>query len=341
MKFSKSAVGCAAPIGRSRTGEDGKKTPSQDPKTYQAQSEYPSSSLKSSYKYSVGERYLFGHYGNHSPAHPAVSLSIISSKGYSLMKRHARIESADLERREFHLSLFASSAIVILAAGLALLMYPAVFSNRDFSQNRTPQIAFFGFCGLSCLLVAYIVNRQITIRRLRYQMAIDRKRSSEALRQASADLLGTLPNFNAFEDRLSMEVRRAASANLKLSVLVVKIKLHGAFYEQSLRMSVLGDAAKAISRKLREQDSNYLLRPGFFGIILPGVDTSAAQRVSARLSEGLSDAAGANDRFSFKIDAVSYPEQTASAHDLELAVCNLLPEEDPKHTIIRETHAYR
>jgi len=255
------------------------------------------------------------------------------------MKASAPMESVDLERREFQLSLFACLAIVILAAGLAVLMYPAVFSNREFSPNRTPQVAFFGFCTLSCLLVAYIVNRQVTIQALRHQITIDRKRASEALKQASADLLETLPNFNKFEDELSMEFRRAAAAKLTLSVLVVTVKLHAAFSEANLGMSVLGDAVKAISRKLREQDSIYFLRAGFFGVILPGVDRLAVQQVSAHLTEGLSDAAGANDRFSFKIDTISYPEQATSAFDLELAVCGLLPEVDPKQTIIRKTHA--
>jgi GGDEF domain-containing protein len=237
-----------------------------------------------------------------------------------IVKDSPPIRSRDLEQRELHLTIFACSAIVILAAGLALLMYPAVFANRELHPSRTPSIAFFGFCTLSCLLVAYIVDRQVTIRRLRHQIARDRKEASEALRQASADLLGTLPNFNAFEDRLAMEFRRAATANLNLSVLVITIKLPAAISEPSLGMSVLGDAAKAIARKLREEDSVYLLKPGFFGLILPGVDKVAAQRVCARLSDGLSNAADANERFSFKFDPISYPEQTSSAHDLELAV---------------------
>jgi GGDEF domain-containing protein len=257
------------------------------------------------------------------------------------MTKLGNIEPPDLERREFHLSLFACMAIVVLAAGLALLMYPAVFSSHEYSLNRAPQIAFFGFCILSSLLVAYIVDRQVTIHRLRSEMAMDRKRTSEALRQASADLLATMPNFSTFEDRLTMEFRRAAAAELKLSVLVISIRLHAAFMEPSLAMSALGDAAKAVSRKLREQDSIYILRPAFFGVILPGVSQVAVQRVSGRLAEGLSDAAGASDRFSFKIDAISYPEQTSTAHDLELVVTGWLPEEDQKDAAVKEAYTYK
>jgi GGDEF domain-containing protein len=183
------------------------------------------------------------------------------------------------------------------------------------------------------------VDRQFTIHGLRHQIAIDRMRASESLKQASADLLGTMPNFDTFEDRLSMEFRRAVAAELTLSVLVIAVKLRPDFSEPSFAMSALGDAAKAISRKLREQDSVYVLRPGFFGVILPGVDTSTARRVSSRFSESLSVAAGAIDRFSFKIDAINYPEHAASSHDLELVVCGYLPEGDPKRNLMSHTPA--
>ena len=202
------------------------------------------------------------------------------------MTNNRRNPSMDLQRREFQLSVFACVAIVVLAGGLALLMYPAVFSSREHSITRVPQVAFFGFCALSCLLVAYIVDRQVTIHRLRDQMALDRMRSSEALKQASADLLSTMPNFNTFEDRLTMEFRRAAAAELKLSVLVISVKLHAAFSEQSLGMSALGDAARAVSRKLREQDSIFILRPAFFGVILPGVGQAGVQKITGRIAEG-------------------------------------------------------
>lgn len=259
------------------------------------------------------------------------------------MTKPGQVATGDLERREFQLSLFACMAIAVLAAGLALLMYPAVFSSHESRPYGAPQIAFFGFCGLSCLLVAYIIDRQFTIRRLRSQMVVDRERSSEALRQASADLLSTMPNFNTFEDRLTMEFRRSAAGELKLTVLVVSIALHDALSapNQGMGMSALGDAARAISRKLREQDSIYILRPGFFGVILPGVGQEEAQRVSGRLGEGLSDAAGASDRFSFKIERISYPEQTSTARDLELVVSGWLPEEDVKQGETKEAYAYK
>jgi GGDEF domain-containing protein len=229
--------------------------------------------------------------------------------------------------------LFAASAIAVLATGLILLMYPAVFANRESSSFRVPQIAFYGFCILSFLLVSYIVDRQLTIHRLRGQIAMERIRASDALRQASADVLSAMPNLSTFEDRLTMEFRRAAAAELKLSVMVISVKMNGLFAEHGLAMSAMGDAARAVSRKLREQDSIFILRPTFFGVILPGLGQAGIQQVGDRISEGLSDVSGASNRFSFKIESINYPEQTSSALDLELAVSGWLPEAESGPTI--------
>ena len=255
------------------------------------------------------------------------------------MRVFDRVPSENLDRREMHLILLACSAIVVLAAGLALFMYPVVISETALTSARTMSAAFIGFCVLSMLLAVYLVDRQATIKRLRRQLAEERSRSSEALKQASADLLETLANFSSFQDQLTMEYRRAAAGKQNLSVLVIATKVHAAFSEASLSLSVQGDAAKAISRKLREEDSIYILTHGHFGVVLPGVDSLAARRVSSRLEEGLADAAGVSNRFSFTVHAISYPEQASSAHDLELAVTGLLPEENLNQPKAREALA--
>jgi GGDEF domain-containing protein len=236
-----------------------------------------------------------------------------------------RTPSASLERREMQLILTASLAIIILAGGLVLFMYPVVFSPIA-PPNRPLASAFIGFCVLSVLLAGYLIDRQKTIQRLRYQIADDRVRSSHALKQASADFLQALPNFDSFQDRLPMEYRRAVSANDELSVLVIAIRVHAVLAESTEATSALGDAAKTIYMKLREQDSIFVFTPGYFGAILPGVGVSTARQICGRLSEGLTDVTGAAKRFTFKIDSFSYPDQTSSAHDLELAVSGLLPE---------------
>src|ERR1700675_4512580 len=93
--------------------------------------------------------------------------------------------SGSLERREMQLILFACSVIILLAGGLALFMYPAVFSQTTLAPTRTMAVAFFGFCTLSILLALYLLDRQATIARLRQQIGEERSRASEALKQAS------------------------------------------------------------------------------------------------------------------------------------------------------------
>jgi GGDEF domain-containing protein len=252
------------------------------------------------------------------------------------MSQRPQAPEQDVDRREFQLTLFACIAIFILATGLAVLMYPAVFALRATASNKTPQVAFMGFCGLACLLVAYIVDRQLTIQHLRRQIGRNRKQAAEELSQASADLLGAVPNFNTFEDRLAMEFRRAVATQRALSVFVVMIKLRPAFSQSKLAVCALGDAAKAISGKLRDGDSIYVLSFGFLGAILPGVDTSTALRISSRFAVGLTNAAGTSERFDFEIYAVSYPEHAKSLHELEQLVCGYLPEDNFKLSTVKE-----
>ena len=236
-----------------------------------------------------------------------------------------RIPSTGLEHREMQLILTASLAIIVLAVGLVLFMYPVVFSSVA-PTNRALAIAFVGFCILSILLAGYLIDRQRTIQRLRNQIIEDQLRSSHALRRASADLLQALPNYESFLDRMPMELKRAASAKDELTVLVVRVYLHAALDKLTDADAALGDAAKAICGKLREQDSTYLFVAGHFGAILPGVGISIAKQICTRVSEGLTDVAGASNRFTFRIDAISYPAQASCARDLELAVSLLLPE---------------
>lgn len=239
------------------------------------------------------------------------------------MRIFDRVSPGNLERREVQLSVFVSVTIGVLALGTAVLMYPTVFSHQT-SNDRTLRISFFGFCALCVLLGFYLWDRQATIRRLRRDMAEHRRQMIETRRQASVELLKTMPNFSSFQDRLPMEFRRTATTTEKLSILVITCKFPPNYSSPSETTAALGDAAKVIARKLREEDSIYILAPACFGAVLPGVDMSAAQRVCSRLGEGLADAAGANRRFQFELNVVNYPEHASSAHELQQAVSALV-----------------
>ncbi len=243
------------------------------------------------------------------------------------MKLFDEVEAGNLEHRELHLSIFVAITVMVLALGTGVLMYPVVFPHQA-PGDRTLRIAFFGYCALCVLLIIYVWDRHSYIRRLRKQMAEGRRQMAETRRQASVELLKTMPNFSSFQDRLPMEFRRMATTTEKLSIVVITVKFPPEHSSPSQTASALGDAAKVITRKMREQDSIYILAPACFGVVLPGVDLENAERVCARLTEGLADAAGVSHRFQFELKVVNYPAHASSAHELQQAVSALASAEE-------------
>ena len=244
--------------------------------------------------------------------------------------------STDLERRDRRLVLFACLALLIIAAGTALLMYPVVFLRQDNMSDSTLRIAFVGFCVLCALLTAYFWESQATIRRLRCQMERDRKEKLETRREACEELLRSIPKLSSFQDRLPMEYRRSTATAQQLSIIVVNLQFPADESSTTIRTSILGDAAKALSRKLRDQDSIYVLGGACFGVVLPGVEAAVARSIASRIADGLIDTAGLTARFSYKIDIVNYPQHASSAHELHEAVCALIPPDSSKYELAAE-----
>ena len=227
------------------------------------------------------------------------------------------IEIDKLDRRDWHLWLLAISMIVILGTGVAVLMYPSVFGAPAGSSDQTFQRVFVGFCVLNFLFVVYVLDRQMAIRRLRRSLIVEQRRNAELRAKASSDLIRSLPNFAHFQDRLAMQFRRAVNSDEPLSMLVVGLKPSTTPANTVDLETAHGDAVKAILRKLRAEDSIYHFGPGVFGILLPGLTPACASLVSARLAESLTDVAGAVSRFSFEIEAVSYPQHVGAAYEME------------------------
>jgi hypothetical protein len=252
-----------------------------------------------------------------------------------------KLDSAGLERREFQFTVFVCAAIAVMGIGIALLMYPVVFMHPATYQapGRNLRIAFFGFSGLCALLTAYVWETQATVRRLRRQMELDRRQSTAARLQASEELLKSLPKLSAFQDQLPMEYRRTTATDQQLSILVVAFQFPAGVSSDVGKSSILGDAAKVISRKLREQDSLYVLGAACFGAILPGLEASVARALASRIAEGLIDAAGLSARFSYKMEIVNYPQNASSAHELCVAVSALIPTDKSMQGLAAEAFA--
>jgi GGDEF domain-containing protein len=231
-----------------------------------------------------------------------------------------RQELDRLERRELQLTIVAAVFVFVLASGLAVFMYPMVFVHPDTANKWTLRVAFFGFCVLTLLFIGYLLERQRTVRKLKQQILEELERNIELRLQASADLLQTMPDINHFWDRLTMDYRRAMTMQRTLTLLVVRVKLGTA----TDATSALGDAAKAMSRKLRPTDSIYHLAPDLFGLVLPETDTLNAKRIAVRLQEEL-QSVRAKHGGTFETSVHNYPEHVQSSHELEDIVKSMLP----------------
>jgi GGDEF domain-containing protein len=237
-----------------------------------------------------------------------------------------RAELDSLERREFHLSILAATIVLVMAGGVALLMYPLVFVPAEAGDKWTLRFAFVGFCILSILFVVYLLDRQRTVRRLKQQLVTELERNLELRRRADADLLNNIPGMTHFQDRLTMEYRRASNMQRPLSLVVVTVKLQAGLAE-SEQTSALGEAARGISRNLRPTDSMYSFGPCLFGLVLPDTDRASANSVIVRLEDALR-AAGSMNKFSSATSVCTYPHGANSARELEQFVVSLLPDSE-------------
>jgi GGDEF domain-containing protein len=235
-----------------------------------------------------------------------------------------RQELDRLERRELQLTIMAAIFVFVLASGLAAFMYPLVFVHPDTANKWTMRVAFFGFCALTLLFIGYLLERQRTVGKLKQQILEELERNIELRLQASADLLHTMPDINHFWDRLTMEYRRAMTMQKNLSLLLVRAKIGALGSAASDNASALGDAAKAMSRKLRPTDSIYRLAPEIFGLVLPETDTLNAKRIAVRLQEEL-QAVRSKYNGTFDTSVHNYPDDAQSAHELEDIVKSMLP----------------
>jgi GGDEF domain-containing protein len=228
-----------------------------------------------------------------------------------------KVEPKTLDRRHWQLSMLSLGMIIVLGGGVALLMYPAVFGGNAAPTGHTTRTLFFGFCALCVLVVAYLLNRQYVVHQLRKNLVEQKTEMAHLRQEASADLLGTVPGFNHFQDRLTMGFRRAAQTGEPLSLVLVRLKPSHMFDSPQEVSVALGDAARVLLRKLRTDDSLYHLSSGVFAMVLPNTCGAGMNGVESRVTEGLADASGASNRFTFDMQAINYPEQVSSAYEME------------------------
>lgn len=244
------------------------------------------------------------------------------------------IDPNKLEQRDAELWIMAIAMIVILAGGMALLMYPSAVSSALILSGVSVREIIYSFCILCLLLVGYLMERQMTVRHLRQQLGEERTRTARLLGQASAGLLESLPGHDQFGEQLQLDFSRALNFQQPLSLVLAVLKPSRPVLESGETSTVLVDAVKAMIRKLRGGDSIYLLAQGVFGILLPQMFGDDADRVTERLREGLVDASGAHNRFTFELRVVNYPRQAASVRELGAIVESCCAEARPENQAV-------
>jgi hypothetical protein len=243
------------------------------------------------------------------------------------MQLFDEIHAQQLDRRQLHLTVLASMAIAVLSTGVALFMYPAIFAHEILVSSRSLQFAFYGFCLLSVLLVGYLWDRQLIIRRLTEQVRTEQRRSNALRLKASDDLLNMIPGTRGFREQLFANSPLADSKIQAISVAVVRLYLSGVLAHRGEQQIVLADAVRVIHRRLRKEDSIWALSPGVYGIILAGMDRVGAQCFTASVELGLDDAAGVNSRFTSDVQLLTFTGQGKSVRDFERAIADLLPDD--------------
>ena len=233
------------------------------------------------------------------------------------MKSAQQSEQEKLERMDWELWILAIAIISILAFGLILFMFPAVFGEKQGAEVTLVQKSFFGFCILILLLNAYLIQRQAGIRKLRRTLREEQSRNIALRMQAAEDLMASLPGEDRFEDALAMEFRRASGADSPVSLLGIRVIPAPTLSEHQDQMAALGDSAKALLGKLRKEDGIFHWGNGGFGIILPGIDPNEASAVKKRMEGTLSDVSGVAERFASEVRLASYLKDADSMHQLK------------------------
>jgi GGDEF domain-containing protein len=233
------------------------------------------------------------------------------------MRLFDRIEPTTLDRRDWQLSVVSLVIIVVLGVSLALLMYPAVFVSNEAPAGHTGKVLFLSFCALFVFTVTYLSNREYVVYKLRRSLVRHSGQIETLRRTASTDLLDSLGGFSHFQDQLTMSFRRAVQVRESFSLVFVRVEPSSKLKSPQEFSLALGDAARALVRKLRADDSLYRLSSSAFGIFLPNTAIAEMNRIVERVAEGLIDASDVGNRFTFGVGVVNYPQQASTAHEME------------------------
>lgn len=230
---------------------------------------------------------------------------VTSSPGVASADRK-EISWEEIDRRDWHLWILAILLMFVLGVSLLGFMFPSVFWVQGQLALQAPQQAFVGFSVLLALVLVYLLQRQLQMRRLKRQLFEARVAVHTVQHNAAVQAFLTLPGMSQFRDSLAMEYRRASSSGARLAIVVLRVL--------SASPEMMGRIAALLRPMLRRGEMMARISDNVLGLILPDMQLSDATAFGARAEEHLSSQVGEVELMS---TVSGYPEQAASLAELE------------------------
>lgn len=201
---------------------------------------------------------------------------------------------SQLEKRDWELWLIVSLTGVLVAAGLAAILFPAAFLKHDnmhFEVTVSRPLAT-GLFILLALLNTYLVTKRLEIRRLREKL-LSSTIQQELLRQQSfTDPLTEIYNRRSLEEIAGRFISHARRLKNPLSLLLIDVdrfKDVNTTFGHLTGDVVLADTAALLKSSVRGSDAVFRYGGDEFVIILADTSGLGAAKVIERIKACLVD----------------------------------------------------
>src|ERR1700687_3822885 len=201
---------------------------------------------------------------------------------------------SQLERRDWELWLIVSLTGVLVATGLAAILFPAAFLKHDnmhFEVTVSRPLAT-GLFTLLALLNTSLVTKRLEIRRLREQLLSSTIQQELIRQQSFTDPLTEVYNRRSLEDIAGRFISHARRLKNPLSLLLIDVDR---FKDVNTRFGhltgdvVLADTAALLKRSVRGSDAVFRYGGDEFLIILADTSLTGSAKVVERIRAYLLD----------------------------------------------------
>ncbi|HEX4785446.1 MAG TPA: GGDEF domain-containing protein [Candidatus Sulfotelmatobacter sp.] len=201
---------------------------------------------------------------------------------------------SQLERRDWELWLIVSLTGVLVATGLAAILFPAAFLKHDnmhFEVTVSRPLAI-GLFILLALLNTYLVTKRLEIRRLREKLLSSTIQQELIRQQSFTDPLTEIYNRRSLEEIAGRFISHARRLKNPLSLLLIDVDrfkdVNTAFGHLTGDV-VLADTAALLKNSVRGSDAVFRYGGDEFVIILADTSRLGAAKVIERIRAYLFD----------------------------------------------------